>query len=494
MKKVKEFAIIILMITIMSILSIKVEATTGKINSETVNMRKEPNTDSTIIEQLDKDCKVEILEQENGWYKIKVDEKNITGYVSEKLVDTEENTTTSKQDTTDNTAQTTEVQPTNNEDTTAETNIETTAIDATKVEEIEPITQTIETSTEITENNQYTLEQETEIKAIPLINSRSVTKISGSVKVLETINDWCRIENDTETGWIRIAQLKKSITNEQQQPEQPVVEQQPVEQPEEDKQQEQTPTTSETPVKEESKDTEKTTAIVKSISKTGYVNAEGLVVREEASTSSKELDCLSRNDKVEITGEIDGWYQIKLKGKTGYVSAKYISDQKTVETTSRGGNTIKPDNITPMEVQQETTKNEEQSTSSASTTTTTEGTSVVEYAKQYLGCKYVAGGSSPESGFDCSGFTSYVYKHFGVTLSRSSKDQINNGVAVEKSNLQPGDIVVFNNSSNTSIGHVGIYIGGNNFIHAANPKEGVVITSLSSSYYQKRYVGARRVK
>ena len=351
MKKVKEFAIMILMITIMSILSIKVEATTGKINSETVNMRKEPNTDSTIIEQLDKDCKVEILEQENGWYKIKVDEKNITGYVSEKLVDTEENTTTGKQDTTENTAQTTEVQPTNNEDTTAETNIETTAIDVTKVEEIEPITQTIETSTEITENNQYTLEQETEIKAIPLINSRSVTKISGSVKVLETINDWCRIESDTETGWIRIAQLKKSITNEQQ-PEQPVVEQ-----PKEDKTQEQKPTNTETPVKEESKDTEKTTPSVKNISKTGYVDAEGLIVREEASTSSKELDSLSRNDKVEITGEVDGWYQIKLKGKTGYVSAKYISDQKTVETTSRGGNTIKPDNITPMEVQQETTKN-----------------------------------------------------------------------------------------------------------------------------------------
>ena len=85
MKKVKEFAIMILMITIMSIFSIKVEATTGRINSETVNIRKEPNTDSTIIDQLDKDCKVEILEQENGWYKIKVDEKNITGYVSDKL-------------------------------------------------------------------------------------------------------------------------------------------------------------------------------------------------------------------------------------------------------------------------------------------------------------------------------------------------------------------------------------------------------------------------
>ena len=488
MKKVKEFAIMILMITIMSILSIKVEATTGKINSETVNMRKEPNTDSTIIEQLDKDCKVEILEQENGWYKIKVNEKNITGYVSDKLVDTDGNDTTANQDSTPTTAETTaEVQPTNNEETTTETNIETTTVDTTQGEEIEPTTQTIETSTEIKENNQYTLEQEIEIKAIPLVSSKIITKISGNVNVIEKINDWCRIENDTETGWVRINNLKKSISNETQQPEQQVAEQ-----PEENKQQEQTQTPSETTSKEETKEPEKTTSTVKSISKTGYVDAEGLVVREEASTSSKELDSLSRNDKVEITGEIDGWYQIKLNGKTGYVSAKYISDKKTVETTSRSGSTIKPENITPMEETQETTKNEDKST--ASSTTGNSGTSVVEYAKQYLGCKYVAGGSSPEGGFDCSGFTSYVYKHFGISLSRSSKGQINDGIAVEKSNLQPGDIVVFNNSSNTSIGHVGIYIGGNSFIHAANSKEGVIITSLSSSYYQKRYVGARRVK
>ena len=485
MKKVKEFAIMILMITIISILSIKVEATTGKINSETVNMRKEPNTNSTIIEQLDKDCKVEILDQENGWYKIKVNEKNITGYVSEKLVDTDgENATDNQASTTTATETTEEVQPTNNEDTTTETNIEPTTVDTAQSEEIEPTTQTIETSTEIKENSQYTLEQETEIKAIPLVSSKIIAKISGNVNVIETINDWCRIQNDTETGWVRINNLKKSISNETQQPGQQVAEQH-----EEEKQQEVqelVSTTTETPATEESK------ASVKSISKTGYVDAEGLVVREEASTSSKELDCLSRNDKVEITGEVDGWYQIKLKGKTGYVSAKYISDQKTVETTSRSGSTIKPENVTPMEEQQDTTKNEEKNTSSSSSSGS--GTSVVEYAKQYLGCKYVSGGSSPEGGFDCSGFTSYVYKHFGISLSRSSKGQINDGVAVEKSNLQPGDVVVFNNSSNTSIGHVGIYIGGNSFIHAANPKEGVVITSLSSSYYQKRYVGARRVK
>ena len=85
---------------------------------------------------------------------------------------------------------------------------------------------------------------------------------------------WNPYDRDTETGWIRIAQLKKSITNEQQ-PEQPVVEQ-----PKEDKTQEQKPTNTETPVKEESKDTEKTTPSVKNISKTGYVDAEGLIVRK----------------------------------------------------------------------------------------------------------------------------------------------------------------------------------------------------------------------
>ena len=227
---------------------------------------------------------------------------------------------------------------------------------------------------------------------------------------------------------------------------------------------------------------------VTNLNKTGYVDAEGLIVREEPTTSSKEIDSLSRNDKVEITGEVDGWYQIKLNGKTGYVSSKYISDTKTAETTSRSGSSIKAENITPME-EQEVTQSENQTTSSSGTT----GTAVVEYAKQYLGYKYVSGGASPSTGFDCSGFTSYVYKHFGITLNRSSKDQIKNGVAVEKSNLQPGDIVIFNNSANTVIGHVGIYVGGDNFIHAANPSEGVRITSLSSSYYKIRYVGARRV-
>lgn len=476
MKRVKELAIMILMITIIGILSIKVEASTGKINSETVRLRKEPNKNSTILEQLNQDDEVEILEQEDGWYKVqvKVNEEKITGYVSEKLVDvkdgdvpstatsnntTHANTTTSNQS---NIEQELDIMP----EIDTEIQVKPQEVD------IEPTTETVDTSTEIKEDEQYNLEQETEIKALPLINSKTKATISGNVKIVEIINDWCRIENDVEIGWIRINLLKRSTTSEVQPQESPA---------------ETTPNDTANIDDSDEKITE-TTPTVTNLNKTGYVDAEGLIIREEPSTSSKEIDSLSRNDKVEITGEVDGWYQIKLNGKTGYVSSKYISDTKTAETTSRSGSSIKAENITPMEEQEET-QSQSQDTSSSGTT----GTEVVEYAKQYLGYKYVSGGASPSTGFDCSGFTSYVYNHFGITLNRSSKDQIKNGVAVDRSNLQPGDIVVFNNSSNTAIGHVGIYIGGDNFIHAANPSEGVRITSLSSSYYKIRYVGARRV-
>ena len=148
--KVKELAIMVLMITIMGILSIKVEATTGKINSETVRLRKEPNTNSTILEQLDKNKEVEILEQENGWYKIKtkINGETITGYVSETLVNVEEDkkTTQSQKETP---AETTSENNTaeDSADTTTETNIEATQ-DLQQVD-VEPTTKTVETTTEI---------------------------------------------------------------------------------------------------------------------------------------------------------------------------------------------------------------------------------------------------------------------------------------------------------------------------------------------------------
>ena len=123
--------------------------------------------------------------------------------------------------------------------------------------------------------------------------------------------------------------------------------------------------------------------------------------------------------------------------------------------------------------------------------TNPEGNSIVAAALQYVGYPYVYGTAGPET-FDCSGFTSYIYKQFGVTLNRSSKDQVNNGVAVSKSNLQQGDLVFFS-TNGVYPTHVGIYIGDGNIVHASTAKDGVKISSLNTSYYTTNYFAARRI-
>jgi peptidoglycan DL-endopeptidase CwlO len=111
---------------------------------------------------------------------------------------------------------------------------------------------------------------------------------------------------------------------------------------------------------------------------------------------------------------------------------------------------------------------------------------VVGIAMQYLGTPYVWGGASP-SGFDCSGFVMYVYAQVGVSLPHSSYAQYGAGVSVSMSELQPGDLVFF-----YGLGHVGIYIGGGNFIHAPHTGDVVKISSLSGSYASS-FSGARRI-
>lgn len=464
MKKIKSLAIIILMITVIILLRGKAEATTGKVNSETIRLRKEASTKSTILEQLDKGEEVEILEEVEGWYKVKatIDGKNITGYVSKDLLDVESNNIPNN---TTNNEKKPEEQP-NNQPSENEEQPETNN------EDIGEVVDTTGATTNIEEEKEYTINQAISIKTLPLMSSKENSKINrGKVKIVEIINDWCRIENETEIGWIRTNLLKKAITLNEK-----AVETQAPEaniEPEKN-----------TQVNEEKKPTD-VAENNKETTKTGYVSADGLRVRKKASTDSEEIDSLKKNDKVTIIEEVDGWYKIKFGNTTGYVFSKYISDKKVPETTSRGEETSRSEEkVTPIEKEESKEDN---------TTSATSGEAVVEYAKQYLGYKYVSGGSTPEKGFDCSGFTQYVYKHFGISLSRSSKTQSKNGTAVDRANLQKGDLVIFNGDSNKTIGHVGIYIGGGQFIHASNPTDGVKITALGSSYYNSRYVGARRV-
>jgi cell wall-associated NlpC family hydrolase len=115
---------------------------------------------------------------------------------------------------------------------------------------------------------------------------------------------------------------------------------------------------------------------------------------------------------------------------------------------------------------------------------------VVTYAYKFLGRPYIWGASGPNA-FDCSGFTSYVYRAFGVSLDHYTGSQFGRGQAVGKGNLSQGDLVFFNTYG--SISHVGIYIGNGNFIHAANSRTGVIVSSLSEGYYASHYAGAKRV-
>lgn len=121
------------------------------------------------------------------------------------------------------------------------------------------------------------------------------------------------------------------------------------------------------------------------------------------------------------------------------------------------------------------------------------GEEVAEYALNYVGCRYVRGGQGPNK-FDCSGFVYYVYKHFGYKLNPGARNQwslLDN--TIEKSDLLPGDLVFFSNNGRSSgIFHVGIYIGNDQFVHAANSRKGLIVTDMDDDWYSRRYLGAKR--
>ena len=189
-----------------------------------------------------------------------------------------------------------------------------------------------------------------------------------------------------------------------------------------------------------------------------YINANSVRFRSAPSMSSGILGELSFGNTVTITGTVGEWTAITYKGTAGYVYSSYVTKGQ-YQSNSVGG--------------------------------TVKGREIADYALQYVGYSYVWGGTSPSTGFDCSGLVYYVYKHFGYTLNRVAADQAKNGVHVDPSNLQPGDILCFY-SGGSYIGHVGIYIGNNRFVHAQNSATGVVTTELAG-YYASRGYEARRI-
>ena len=307
--------------------------------------------------------------------------------------------------------------------------------------------------TKTEENPEETVANETKLKIVPVINATDIIEVkqNDEVTIIESIGDWVCIEKDTVKGWIRSDKL---MTLE-----------------EKEKQDEEAKAKAEAEKKaeEEAKAKEQQT-------KTKYASSTTVNVRKEASKDSEIIAQISQNTAVEVISDEGGWAKVKVNGKEGYIASNLLSDKKTeVTTSSRGSNETRKPN----------TENK------TTTSTPGKGATVVETAKKYIGYSYKYGASGPTS-FDCSGFTSYIFKLHGVSLSRTAKQQYGNGTEVSRSDLQPGDLIMFGPSV-SGINHVGIYIGGGQIVHAANPSRGVTIDTINSGYYNNNYVGARRV-
>jgi len=195
-----------------------------------------------------------------------------------------------------------------------------------------------------------------------------------------------------------------------------------------------------------------------------YVNTgcSCLNMRSGAGTGYSILAKIPGGTTVPVVETLDGWYKVTYNSSTGYVSSKYV-----VLAADESGAT-------------------------AAAETSSIGSEIVAYAKSFLGCKYVWGANGPNC-FDCSGFTKYIYAHFGYSLNRTATGQLSNGVSVSRTQLQPGDLVFFKYQTSKPVSHVGIYIGGGQFIHASSTAGKVVIDTLASGHYCNVLVYARRI-
>lgn len=300
--------------------------------------------------------------------------------------------------------------------------------------------------------------KETSLYLLPSFTSVKIEQINKDqeIKLITTMANWAKIEFNKKEAWIPKTFLMKEVSVETSKTVEQQQEEQPITVPEE-----QQPSVSTQP----------------SVNKAAYISSNASAhFRSGPSTSTQSLDKLPKNTRITITGEENDWYKVSYNGKNGYISKSLVTEGEPPATTS-------------------SRSQEEPRTVTSSTEANIQSSSnnVVQVAETYIGSRYVSGGSSP-SGFDCSGFTQYVYGKCGITLSRTSYTQATQGTSVNKSELQPGDLLLFHYYGSSSIGHVGIYVGDGKFIHAANSNRGVVYDSIISGYYADNYAGARRLQ
>lgn len=433
-KNIKNvMAFTVLSITTMFFINTSFAANMGKVNVETANLRETADKEGKVLKQLSINTEVEVIEKTGDWYSVK--SGDVTGYIRQDLLAVEEQNDNKQEESAQTVTEVTAQNNNENNEKATENNVEEKA-ESGKVEEPK------EEKTKIVAEN-------AKLKIVPAINATDIIEVKqgDEVEIIESINGWICIQSGTTKGWIREEKLKSK--------------EKPVEEVKEEAEKQEEEQAQEQPAEKKIK--------------TSYIGSETVNLRKEASTSSDVLARLSLNTSVDVYSEENGWCKVKYGAMEGYISSSLLSDTK--KETSRGAETPRANS--------ETT----QSAQTAAVAPSAIGGTVVETAMNYIGSSYKYGASGPSS-FDCSGFTSYIYAQHGVSLNRTAAGQYSNGVAVSRDQLQPGDLVMFGKSG---INHVGIYIGGGQIVHAANPSRGVTTDTINSGYYNNNYVGARRV-
>ena len=438
-----------------------VNATTAIVDVQSLNLREAASTSSESIDGLVRGQEIEVLEELDGWYKVKV--KGDIGYVASDYVKIKDENNEQKEQESNNQEKTKNEENTNQEEEKKEEQPK----ERNKKEEKTATTNKAKKEFKIKEAS---LEKDAKAYILPLINSSVLKNLSNgtNVTIYDEVNNWYYIQDNEISGWV----LKSAFGE--------VVEQTTT--TETNNEETNNEETNNQEINNQETNNEEEFEVTDIDRKLMYVNSSSIYVRKGPSTDYEDIDSLVLNDQVYAIGESEDWYKVEVAGKTGFIAKRLLSEIEQ-ETTSRGS-----------EERNIEEKQEEKVSNNPKASYSSVGEEIAEKAQEYLGCPYVYGGSGPDS-FDCSGFTMFIFKEFGVSLSHSATAQSRVGEYVDKEDLMPGDLVFFKDyQTMDGIGHVGIYVGDGNFIHASSGTGYCVkISTLLSGSYDTRYETARRV-
>ncbi len=186
----------------------------------------------------------------------------------------------------------------------------------------------------------------------------------------------------------------------------------------------------------------------KAASHVAKVTTNNLRVRKKASTKSGVMTTVAKGERLEVIKELDDWIKVEINGDEGYISSDYAKVSYSLDEAATLTELSAGKGVSDIRV------------------------SLVQYALSFVGGRYVWGGTSLSSGVDCSGFTMQIYAKYGYSLPHHSASQAGHGTSISASEAKPGDLFFYGSSG---IGHVAIYIGNGQIVHAASARTGIII-------------------